>query len=221
MGKVQRHREQEPTEPIDEHLLTAFDDISATEDGPSQFSMMTDGTRFSAVRPVFYEPVYYLQDNPLPISQRILYSTQVRTRPKSQQQLIEGVDRALTLIREDNPVKLYRDNVAAVMKVSSFFERISETILAMQSTQSQVIGGLLMVKCASTNQVGLRCTYYKSLMALTGWLDGLTGVGAEDAFDDTRNRDMSALLAMLALDQSIKRKPAIVAIPNTVCFQGI
>lgn len=221
MGKTPPRGEVSPTEPVDEHLLTAFDDISATEDGPSQFSMMTDGARFNAVRPVFYEPVYYLHNNPRPISQRILYSTQVRTRPKSQRQLIEGVDRALTLIREDNPVKLYRDNVAAVMKMPSFFERISETILTMQSAQSQVIGGLLMVKCASTNQVGLRCTYNKSLMALTGWLDGLTGVGAEDALDDTRTRDMSALLAMLALDQSIKRKPAIVTIPNTIGFQGI
>jgi hypothetical protein len=221
MGKARRNGEVLPTEPIDEHLLTAFDDISATEDGPSQFGMMFDGNRFDAVRPVFYEPVYYAEDELMPVSQRILYSTQVRSKPRAQQQLIDAVDDALSKVSVRNPVKRYRDSVAGVTEAPGFFENVSEAMSARQSRQSPVIGGLLMVKCAGTNQVGLRCVYSKALMEITGWLDEQVGTAREAASDEVRVRDLSALMAMSALDQSVQRRPAIVTIPNTVGFQGI
>lgn len=219
MARHNRTPEDLPTEPVIDQLVTAFDDISPTEYRPSEFSIMHDGIFFDAVRPVFYEPFYYDKEELAPVSQRIIYSMTVRKKPAAQQQLIDMIDQVWNTIDELNRVKFYAENAQQTIAVPGFFERVhDEYVIDQAHNTSKTIGGLLMVKCAETNRVGLRCVYNKALMNITDEIDQLRGV--EEA-DEQRTRDLSAMAACYGLANSIKRKPAIVTFPNTVGIVGL
>lgn len=199
----------------------------------SNFRLLYDDERPDVVRPVFYEPVFFDEADDRLLSQRILYvSTQV-ARPPAAHKAIDTVQAALDQISPElNPVKHAMDRQASYPSdKSDFLDELLPVVKAQTENKSRTIGGLLMVKDAETNHVGLRCVYNRALMEVGAtWqlrdlaLDG--HLGDDPNVSRLKSRDPHELgnvvvgMVLHCLAASEKLKPSIVFAPN-LGFRGL
>lgn len=212
--------EEMPTEKLCPQLTNALEEI-----GQGNFRIMTDDFRPDIVRPVLYEAVFFNEANEL-TSQKVIYTASEVRRPEPAQRAIDRVVKQLT-DPATNPVRYAIEEQAKYPDDRPYFlDEILPKIDAQSATNTaRIIGGLLMVKDATTSEVGLRCVYNQALMEAGPTWDlrenALSGVlGSDESIEGIKTRnpdtlgDIAVRMVLHCLAASQELKPALIYAPN-------